>query len=139
MTTTILRRAINIPPVAARIVDRLAAFESVLEVGIGARTDVASALADRGVSVTATDVVERTVPAGVEFVVDDVTSPDRAVYAGTDALYAQRLPPELQHAIVDLAREVDAACFFTTLGGDPAVVPTTRETVESGTLFVARE
>lgn len=124
---------------AVSIVDTLSGFASVVEVGVGARTDVAAALAERGVSVTATDVVPRSVPSGVEFVRDDVTDPDRGVYEGAGAMYAQRLPPELQRPLVDLARHVDAAAFFTTLGGDPAVVPADPRTVESGTLFVARE
>jgi len=44
------------------IVDRLARFDRVVEVGVGRRPDVASALADRGVRVTATDITPREVP-----------------------------------------------------------------------------
>ena len=123
---------------AASIVDRLAPYGTVVEVGIGNRPDVAAALSERGVSVTATDVVERPVPPGVAFVRDDVTDPDHAVYADAAVVFAQRLPPELQRPVVDVARAADAACLFTTLGGDPAVVPARPETVASGTLFVAR-
>ncbi|WP_425293275.1 UPF0146 family protein [Halobacterium rubrum] len=112
----------------------------LVEVGVGRRTDVAAALAERGCVVTATDVVEREVPGGVEFVVDDVTDPDRSVYEGADAVYALRCPPELQRPLLEVAEAVDAACFFTTLGGDPTAVPVAeRRTVASGTLFVARD
>lgn len=121
------------------IADRLAAFESVVEVGVGNRSELAETLVERGVRVTATDVVEREVPPGVTFVRDDILDPDLAVYREADAIYALRLPPELQRAVVDVADAVDAACYFTTLGGDPVVVPATPETVDSGTLFVACE
>lgn len=121
----------------ATLAGTLSEFDSAVEVGVGNRFDLAERLVDAGVSVTATDVVRREVPAGVTFVRDDVTDPDIAVYEGAGVVYALRLPPELQGAVVAVAREVDAACFFTTLGGDPAVVPATPWTVESGTLFEA--
>lgn len=117
----------------------LSGYDSVVEVGVGNRFDVAERLVDAGVSVTVTDVVPREVPAGVSFVRDDVTDPDLTVYEGVGVIFAQRLPPELQRLVLDVAEEVDVACFFTTLGGDPAVVPARPETVASGTVFVARE
>lgn len=122
---------------AAAVADRLAAFDRVVEVGIGRRTDVAARLAERGVAVTATDVVARPVPPGVTFVRDDATDPDPGVYADADAVYALACPPDLQGPVADLARRVDAAFRFTTLGTDPAVVPARPETVPGGTLFRA--
>jgi uncharacterized UPF0146 family protein len=120
------------------IVARLSAFETAVEVGIGRRTDVAAALADRGVAVAATDVRERAVPEGVAFVRDDVTHPDRAIYEGAGVLYALNCPPELHRPAADLARAVDAPFLFTTLGGDPPAVPVARETLPGGTLFHAK-
>ncbi|GGL69055.1 hypothetical protein GCM10009039_28800 [Halocalculus aciditolerans] len=117
----------------------LAAYESLVEVGVGERAELAGELAERGCRVVATDVVEREVPAGVEFVVDDVTDPDLSVYRGADAVYARRVPPELQRSVLAVAREVDAACLFTTLGGDPVVVDARPVTVAEGTVYVARE
>lgn len=116
----------------------LEGFDRVVEVGIGHRTDLAATLRDRGVQVTATDVTECAVPPGVEFVQDDVTQPSRAVYAAAEAIYALRLPPELQRPAAELAATVDVPLFFTTLGGDPTVIEATRRTVQSGTLFVRR-
>jgi len=115
----------------------LAGYDRLVEVGIGDRTDRAGALAERGVAVIATDVVHRRVPAGVSFVVDDVTRPDESVYEGADAIYALRLPPELQRHVWRVARRVGADLLFTTLGGDPALIPATPRTVSEGTLFVA--
>ena len=112
-------------------------YERVVAVGIGRNTALAAALVDRGVSVIATDVRERTVPDGVEFVLDDVTAPDRSVYADAGAIVAQRLPPELQRPVFDLARDVGADLFFTTLGADPVLVPTEVVSTARGPVFVA--
>lgn len=119
------------------IPDVLADYEHVVEVGVGNRPDVARELARRGVTVLATDVVERTVPAGVTFTIDDVTTPVTAVYEDADAIYALRLPPELQRHVWRVARGVESDLLFTTLGGDPALVPAEPRTVAEGTLFVA--
>jgi uncharacterized UPF0146 family protein len=119
----------------AALVDRLARYDELTEVGVGNRPDVAAALADRGCSVTATDLYDRTVPAPVEFVRDDVTDPDPALYADADAVYALNCPPELQEPLVNAATAAGADCLFTTLGGDPAVVDATPETLPTETLF----
>ncbi|WP_132057226.1 UPF0146 family protein [Halorussus amylolyticus] len=121
------------------LADRLSGFETLVEVGIGRRTDVAAALADAGKTVTATDVHPREVPAGVAFVADDVFDPDLAVYRDADAIYALNFPPELHGPARDLARRADAALLFTTLGGDQPAVPVERETIPGDTVFVARE
>ncbi|ELY54015.1 hypothetical protein C493_13233 [Natronolimnohabitans innermongolicus JCM 12255] len=120
------------------MLEALAGYDRVVEIGIGRRTDVAAALVDRGVIVTATDVYDRGVPDGVEFVRDDVVDPDPAVYDGADAVYALNLPPELHRPALEVARAADADLLFTTLGGDQPAVPVERRTVASGTLYVAR-
>lgn len=127
------------------LVERLARFETLLEVGIGRRTDVAAALADAGRTVYATDLHPREVPDGVTFVRDDVTDPESDAYARADAIYALNLPPELHRPTLDVAREHDAAFLFTTLGADqPALgtdqptVEVDRETLPGETLFLAR-
>ncbi len=125
-------------PNARVLRDRLAGADRAVEIGVGRRPEVAAGLAARDVTVTATDLRERSVPEAVRFVRDDVTDPRRAVYAGADVLYARNLPPELQRPTVELARAVDAACLFTTLGGDPAVVPAQREQLPAETLYCAR-
>ncbi|MFC7116222.1 UPF0146 family protein [Natronoarchaeum sp. GCM10025703] len=121
------------------IVDRLARFDRVVEVGVGRRPDVASALADRGVRVTTTDVTPRTVPESVAFVLDDVTVPDPDIYADVDAVYALDLPPELHRPVAAVAREQNAEFVFTTLGGDEPVIPVERETLPTETLYWARD
>ena len=120
------------------IVDYLTAYERVVEIGIGRRPDLARALAERGATVTATDIYDRDVPAGVTFVRDDIVDPEPSVYADADAIYARNLPPELHRPALEVAREVNAAFVFTTLGGDQPAVPVERKTIDSGTLYVAR-
>lgn len=119
------------------IVAALDPYERLVEIGVGRRTDVAAALAAADKRVVATDVHFRTVPDGVSFVRDDVTDPDRAVYADADAIYALNLPPELHRPAWKLARRVEADLLFTTLGGDGPAVPVSRRTLPGETLFVA--
>lgn len=116
---------------------RLARFDGLVEVGIGARTDVAARLAN-DTSVTATDIRSCTVPDGVAFVHDDVTDPAIDVYAAADALYALNLPRELHRPTRAVARTVGTELFFTTLGGEFPAIPTDAETLPAGeTLFRA--
>jgi hypothetical protein len=125
------------------LVRRLADSRSVVEIGVGRRPVVARALAERGVSVTATDVREVPVPEGVAFVRDDVVqaseSADPHPCYRAETYYALNCPPELQRPIRRLARRHDADFLFTTLGGDQPAIPVTRETLPRGTLFVARD
>jgi len=126
--------------VSDALVTRLTAVDSVVEVGVGNRSGIAAELARRGVDVTATDLRERPVPDGVAFVVDDVTDPDTAVYRGADIVFARNCPPELHRPLRDVARRVGAACWFTTLGGDPPAVPVEAEQLPGGvTLYRATE
>jgi hypothetical protein len=121
----------------AALVSALDPYETLVEVGIGRRTDVAAALAAAGKRVVATDVHTREVPDGVTFVPDDVTDPDPSVYAGSDAIYALNLPPELHRPVHGIARRAGADLLFTTLGGDPPQVPVSARTLPGETLFVA--
>lgn len=126
----------TIPETRTALVDRLSRYRTLVEVGIGHRVDVAGELSGR-VRVTATDVRDRSVPDGVEFVRDDVTAPRSSVYADADAIYALNCPPELHRPLWTVARRHDAACLFTTLGGDPPLVPVESETLPGETLFRA--
>lgn len=120
------------------MVEYLAGYERVIEIGIGHRTDLAQALAEQGVSVTATDVYDRDVPSVVQFVHDDVVDPDSSIYADADAVYARNLPPELHRPALAVARDADADFLFTTLGGDQPSIPVERKTIRTGTLYVTR-
>jgi len=117
---------------------RLSGDERLVEIGIGRRPDLAAALVERGCTVVATDVYERSVPEGVRFVRDDVTDPDPTIYADADVVYALNLPPELHRPALEVAREAGADLAFTTLGGDPPLIPVERESLPDDTLFWSR-
>ena len=125
------------------LIGRFAEYASAVEVGVGRRPAVAASLADAGVAVTATDIVDRDVPAGVSFVRDDIVGASERDRPGDvyDAalLYGLNFPPELHRPALDVARAVDADFLFTTLGYDsPAVSATPVSLPEGGTLYVAR-
>jgi uncharacterized UPF0146 family protein len=122
-------------PAARALATRLARFDRLVEVAIGARTDVAARLADNGVAVTATDIHSRPAPEGVAFVRDDITAPTIEHYTDTDALYALNLPRELHRPTGDLAREADAAFLFTTLGSEFPAISTESEMIPGDTLY----
>jgi hypothetical protein len=119
------------------LVDRLSGYASAVEIGVGRRPDVAAGLAAAGVSVAATDVVDRDLPEGVTFVRDDIVAASRRSDPGdaydAGAVYGLNLPPELHRPTRAVARAVGADFLFTTLGGDPAAVPCTAEPLPGGT------
>jgi uncharacterized UPF0146 family protein len=115
------------------IVRQLRGADRLLEVGIGDRTGVAAGLVAAGADVRATDVIEPSVPAGVRFRVEDVTTvddPDK--FYRVDVIYALNCPPDLHRPIRDLAEQVGAEFRFTTLGFDEPSIPVRRETVTEG-------
>jgi uncharacterized UPF0146 family protein len=123
------------------LADYLRRYDRVVEVGIGRQTAVAEALADTGTDVTATDVYSRSVPDGVRFVRDDVVDrarQDPGDLYDVDAVYALNLPPELHRPTLAVATAGDADFLFTTLAGDPPLVPVERVTLDAVTLYVAR-
>ncbi|WP_248897963.1 UPF0146 family protein [Haloplanus halobius] len=123
---------------------RLAAYDRLLEVGVGRRPEVAAALVDAGSEVTATDVFDAPVPKSVTFVRDDIVARRDALDGGhpgapydVDAVYGLNLPAELQRPARDVAHAADADFLFTTLGFEEPVLPVERETVGGETLYLA--
>ena len=118
------------------LLDVLAPYESLLEVGIGHRTELAAALSEAGHTVTAIDISEQAVPDGVRFLLEDVTEPNPDRYAEVDVIYALRLPPDLQVPVAEVAETLSVPLYFTTLGTDPPVVPADPRTIQAGTVYV---
>ncbi|OYR59395.1 UPF0146 family protein [Halorubrum halodurans] len=145
-------------PSRRALVAALDRFDRLLEIGCGDRLGVARDLVARGHDVVAVDVavdgehgVDRTADAGSLRVrhgdvvaLADATDPASALGVGRgpgtgiDAVYARRLPAELQRPTVDLATRLEAACLFTTLGFEEPVVPVRRRSLPDTTLYVAR-
>jgi len=68
---------------------------------------------------------------------DSAAQLDPAITRATvDAVYARRLPAELQRPTVALARRLDAACVFTTLGFEEPIVPVERRALARNTMYV---
>lgn len=131
------------------IVDRLADYDRLLEVGIGDRAEVARALVDSPSvsSVTAVDVHERSVPSGVEFVREDVVEVARSIdrssspsalpaHYRVEAIYGLRLPAELQRPAAAIAAHAGAFLLFTTLGFEEPIIAVERERVGRSVLYV---
>jgi uncharacterized UPF0146 family protein len=130
------------------VAEFLARYGSACEVGIGCRPEVARRLTEWNVTVTATDVTERSVPDCVRFVVDDVVAAAARDDPGepyrAEVVYALDCPPELHRPLVDVARSVAERhpvapdCLFTTLGGDEPAVPVARRALPGReTLYAA--
>ena len=96
------------------IVDR---YKYGVEVGIGHFPDVALALLEAGVRVFATDI-RPFKHKGLKVVVDDVTAPNRSLYAGLDVIYALRPPPELISYMQKLAQGIGAALIVKPLASE---------------------
>ena len=88
-----------------------------VEVGIGHFPDVALALMAAGVRVFATDI-KPFLHQGLRVTVDDVTEPNRSLYADVDFVYALRPPPELVPYMKDLASEVGASLMVKPLASE---------------------
>ena len=115
------------------IVRLLRDTERLLEVGIGDRTGVAAGLVDAGCDVRATDVRPVSVPEGVRFRVEDVTTVDEPdEFHRVDTVYALNCPAELHRPVYDLAEEVGATFRFTTLGFEEPAIPVEREALGGG-------
>lgn len=131
------------------LVDRLARYDSLLEVGIGRRPGVAATLASAGCRVVAMDVdpdavvdARERVPPDVEVYRDDVVDvarrePPEPRY-DVEAVYGRNLPAELQRPTRRLARRLEADCLFTTLGFEEPVVRVERRRIGEDVLYVAR-
>jgi uncharacterized UPF0146 family protein len=90
----------------------------VVEVGIGRRDETARCLAEEGFDVTATDVRDLGTQDAVEFVCDDVTSPDLSVYDGASLVYSVRPPYEIHAKIDAVARSVGADTLLAPLADE---------------------
>ncbi len=89
----------------------------VIEVGIGKHPEVALLLKDY-VNVIGTDIVGQDVD--VPFVKDDIFKPELQIYEGASLLYSIRAPPEMQHAIASVAKQVRADVIIRPLGSEKA-------------------
>lgn len=95
-----------------------ARYQRVVEIGVGANTAVARALADAGLVVRCTDIREAPPAEGIDYACDDVFYPALALYRGADLLYAVRPGVEMIPPLIDLARRCDADLLVYHLGNE---------------------
>ena len=91
-------------------------YTSAVEVGIGRNTTAAQALYEAGVHVRCTDIRDMEVPAWLTFRVDDIFSPETALYAGSEVIYAIRPAIEMIPPLLVLARAVNSDLLVYHLG-----------------------
>ena len=92
-------------------------YDCAAEVGIGHFSDVALALADKGVRVFATDI-KPFLHDGLKVVVDDITQPDLSLYTGLNLIYSLRPPLELVPYMVRLAKAASADLIVKSLASE---------------------
>jgi uncharacterized UPF0146 family protein len=109
-----------VEPVAGYIADEYPTGAHIVEVGVGRHDTVARQLASEGYDVTATDIrdISEAVSERVEFVRDDVRSPDAAVYEGASLVYSLRAPYELHSDLVEVTRRFGADLIVSTVAGE---------------------
>ncbi len=92
----------------------------VVEVGAGARFDVALLFAARGARVTVTDLDPRVLaaPSPLDARVADAAMEDAALFEGVDLVYAVRPPEELQPILARVARRFGCALALRPLGNE---------------------
>jgi len=95
----------------------------VVEVGVGCNLRVAKILA-RKLDVVVTDfkynktIESESVEYGIDYIVDDITSPNLEIYKGSTLIYSIRPPIEIQKNIVAVALLVKSDCIIRPLRGE---------------------
>lgn len=92
-------------------------YQKAAEIGIGHFPDVACALLEKGIKVFATDIHPFHY-AAFRVYADDITSPDLALYDGTEVLYSMRPPLELVPYMEKLAKMIPADLIIKPLASE---------------------
>jgi uncharacterized protein len=104
----------RIEDLVAFIVER---YDIAAEIGVGHFPDVALGLQKSGVKVFATDI-RPFLYKGVDVLVDDITTPNLALYKGIDLIYSMRPPPELVPYMARLAKTISADVIIKPLSSE---------------------
>ncbi|UUX91762.1 UPF0146 family protein [Methanoplanus endosymbiosus] len=91
-------------------------YSSAIEIGIGRNPDVAAALKERGVDVSAVDIRKYSDDYGIEFNCDDVYSPDLTLYADKEVIYSVRPGIEMIPSMISIADKVGSDLIVYHLG-----------------------
>ncbi|MBN1431394.1 MAG: hypothetical protein JW931_01315 [Methanomicrobiaceae archaeon] len=109
---------VNYKSIEERIAEYIADhYKSVVEVGIGRNTVTSTILKDKGIDVTATDI--RDCPdCRVKFFRDDITAPDKSIYANAGLIYSVRPGVEMIPDLIKTARAAGADLIVYHLGNE---------------------
>ncbi len=91
-------------------------YRSAVEIGVGNNDAAARAIAAAGGRVICTDIRRPSGRLVVPVVIDDIFSPDAALYEGVDVIYAIRPAVEMVPALIALARRLDCDLVVYHLG-----------------------
>lgn len=108
-----------VEPVVEYVRDEYEVGARLVEVGVGRRDQTARELDAEGYEVLATDVRDVGDSVSVDFVRDDVTSPDLSVYEDSALVYSVRPPYEIHAPLRDVAERVDAGLLVAPLADEP--------------------
>ena len=93
-----------------------ARYRSAAEVGVGENDAAARAIVAAGGSVICTDIRQPRRALAAPVVIDDIFSPDPAVYKDVEVIYAIRPAVEMVPALIMLARRINCDLIVYHLG-----------------------
>ena len=91
-------------------------YHNVVEVGVGRNFTAALLISQSGIATRCIDIKPQEPPADILFFTDDIFSPDMALYAGLDLLYAIRPAEEMMPPLTALARRLGCDLIVYHLG-----------------------
>jgi len=91
-------------------------YAAVVEIGVGNNPGAAIIIHNAGIPIRCTDIRNRELPEGIEFVIDDVFEPDLSIYAGADVIYAIRPAIEMMAPLIALAQKAGCDLLVYHLG-----------------------
>ena len=91
-------------------------YAAVVEIGVGNNPGAAIIVHDAGIPIRCTDIRNRELPVGIEFVIDDLFEPDPSIYAGADLIYAIRPAIEMMAPLIALAKKTGSDLLVYHLG-----------------------
>lgn len=92
-------------------------YKSAVEAGIGRNYKASAILDKKGVTVTATDIRDSP-ESPVNFVKDDIASPDMSIYSGVDLIYSIRPGVEMIPDLIRTAKAAGADLIVYHLGNE---------------------
>jgi len=91
-------------------------YRNPVEVGVGNNFTAAGYIASKGISCRCTDLKPQVAPGGINFIRDDIFSPDTRLYHNADLLFSVRPATEMVPPMIELARGLNCDLLVYHLG-----------------------